>query len=49
MSQENQVQANIEEVINELTQQISQLTYDNAVLKSLVNQYQQKESQQDEE
>ena len=38
-----EIQPNIEEIIQDLTQQISQLTYDNAVLKSLVNQYQQRE------
>lgn len=38
-----EIQPNVEEIIQDLTQQISQLTYDNAVLKSLVNQYQQRE------
>lgn len=51
-NQEVQIQPNIEEIIQDLTQQISQLTYDNAVLKSLINQYQQREqanNQQDTE
>ena len=42
-----QVQVNFEEVIQDLTQQISQLTVDNAVLKSLVSQYQKQEQQAD--
>lgn len=47
-NQNNQgVQANFDEVVNTLTQQISQLTVDNAVLKSLVSQYQQQEQQVD--
>jgi len=39
MEQNNQVQANVEDIINDLTAQISQLTYDNSVLKSMINQY----------
>lgn len=42
MTQNNQIQANADEVINNLTQQIAQLSTDNAVLKSLVNQYKNK-------
>lgn len=42
MQQNNQVQANVDEVINGLSQQVAQLTRDNAVLQSLVSQYQTK-------
>lgn len=49
-NQNNQsVQANIDEVINSLSQQIAQLSTDNAVLKSLVNQYKQQAEQTTQE
>lgn len=38
---DKQIQANADEIINILTQQVAQLTRDNAVLSSLVSQYQQ--------
>lgn len=40
-NQNNQIQANIDEIVQHLTAQIAQLSSDNAVLKSLVSQYQQ--------
>ena len=36
-----QIQPNADEIINILSQQIAQLSRDNAVLSSLVSQYQQ--------
>lgn len=38
----NQIQADVNEVINGLSQQVAELTRDNAVLSSLVNQSQQR-------
>lgn len=38
----NQIQANADEVINGLSQQVGNLTRDNAVLNSLINQYQKR-------
>ena len=43
----NQIQADVNEVINNLTQQIAQLSYDNAVLQSLISQYQKTDQPKD--
>ena len=43
------MQPNKEDVINDLLQQVANLTFVNAQLKSVVNQYQAKEQEQVEE
>lgn len=38
----NQIQADVNEVINGLSQQVAELTRNNAILSSMINQYQKK-------
>lgn len=39
-----QIEANANDVINALSQQIAQLSTDNAALRSILSQYQEKEN-----
>lgn len=45
MSENNQIQADVNEVIQHLSNEVAQLTQEKAVLSSLVNRYQQKMSE----